>query len=120
MGYLYEACDEISDFCHQELLRKMRQNISDGILSVLDLIVVNLFRSTQFTNEMGIYFLITKHTAFWNTNMLTHTQVILFKEARPPLVAAIPRFIQLRMPLPPLKPMGQSRRGVSHLMEATP
>jgi hypothetical protein len=24
MGYLYEACDEISDFCHQYLLRKMR------------------------------------------------------------------------------------------------
>ena len=23
MGYLYEACDEISDFCHQYLLRKM-------------------------------------------------------------------------------------------------
>jgi hypothetical protein len=28
-----------------------------------------------------------------------------------PLVIAIPRFIQLSMPLPPLKPMGQSRRG---------
>ena len=24
MGYLYEACDEISDFCHQYLLRKMQ------------------------------------------------------------------------------------------------
>ena len=24
MGYLYEACDEISDFCHQYLLRKIR------------------------------------------------------------------------------------------------
>ena len=23
MGYLYEACDQISDFCHQQLLRKM-------------------------------------------------------------------------------------------------
>jgi hypothetical protein len=28
MGYLYEACDQISDFCHQQLLRKMRQKIS--------------------------------------------------------------------------------------------
>jgi hypothetical protein len=26
-----------------------------------------------------------------------------------PLVVAIPRFIQIRMPLPPLKPMAQSR-----------
>jgi hypothetical protein len=28
MGYLYEACDELSDFCHQYLLRKMRRNMS--------------------------------------------------------------------------------------------
>ena len=28
MGYLYEACDQISDFCHQKLLRKMRRKIS--------------------------------------------------------------------------------------------
>jgi hypothetical protein len=25
MGYLYEACDEISDFCHQYLLRKCNE-----------------------------------------------------------------------------------------------
>jgi hypothetical protein len=35
-----------------------------------------------------------------------------------PLVMAIPRFIQLRMPSPPLKPMAQSRRGVIRIMEA--
>jgi hypothetical protein len=29
-----------------------------------------------------------------------------------PLIAAIPRFIQMHMPLQPLKPMDQSRRGV--------
>jgi hypothetical protein len=34
-----------------------------------------------------------------------------------PLVAAIPRFIQLGLPLPPLKPMAQSRRGVVQVME---
>jgi len=28
MGYLYEACDQISDFCHQQLLRKMWRKIS--------------------------------------------------------------------------------------------
>ena len=27
MGYLYDACDQMSDFCHQQLLRK---NILDG------------------------------------------------------------------------------------------
>ena len=27
MGYLYEACDQISDFCHQQLLRKMRRKM---------------------------------------------------------------------------------------------
>jgi hypothetical protein len=35
-----------------------------------------------------------------------------------PLVMAIPRFIQLRMPSPPLKPMDQLRRGVIQVMEA--
>jgi hypothetical protein len=34
-----------------------------------------------------------------------------------PLVTTIPRSIQLLVPLPPLKPMGQSRRGVTHLLE---
>jgi hypothetical protein len=35
-----------------------------------------------------------------------------------PLALAIPRFIQIIMPLPPLKPMAQSRRGVTQIMEA--
>ena len=28
MVYLYDACDQISDFCHQQLLRKMRRKLS--------------------------------------------------------------------------------------------
>jgi hypothetical protein len=28
MVYLYDACDQILDFCHQQLLRKMRRKIS--------------------------------------------------------------------------------------------
>jgi hypothetical protein len=35
-----------------------------------------------------------------------------------PLVRATPRFIQLVVPLLPLKPMDQSRRGATHAMEA--
>ena len=27
MGYLYEACDQISDFCHLQRLRKMRRKM---------------------------------------------------------------------------------------------
>ena len=27
MGYLYDACDQISYFCHQQLLRKMRRKM---------------------------------------------------------------------------------------------
>ena len=32
MAYLYETCDQISDFCHQYLMRKMRRKIywTDG------------------------------------------------------------------------------------------
>jgi hypothetical protein len=33
------------------------------------------------------------------------------------LIKAIPRFIQLLMPLPPLHAMAQSRRGVTHILE---
>ncbi|VVH66185.1 hypothetical protein BSPLISOX_256 [uncultured Gammaproteobacteria bacterium] len=35
-----------------------------------------------------------------------------------PLIEAILRFIQLSMPLSPLKPTDQSRRGVTHALEA--
>jgi hypothetical protein len=42
----------------------------------------------------------------------------MLEEQVRPLVAAIPRFIQLYMPLPPLKPMDQSRRGVVQMLEA--
>jgi hypothetical protein len=35
-----------------------------------------------------------------------------------PLIMAIPKFIQLGVPLPLLKPMDQSRHGVTHSMEA--
>ena len=28
MVYLYDACDQISDFCHQQLLGKVRRKIS--------------------------------------------------------------------------------------------
>ncbi|CAC9452464.1 hypothetical protein [uncultured Gammaproteobacteria bacterium] len=34
-----------------------------------------------------------------------------------PLIVVIPRFIQLGVPLPPLKPMAQSRCGVMRIME---
>jgi hypothetical protein len=34
-----------------------------------------------------------------------------------PLVVTIPRFIQLQVPLLPLKPMAQSKRGVTQVME---
>ncbi|SEI02741.1 hypothetical protein BAZSYMA_ACONTIG91751_2 [Bathymodiolus azoricus thioautotrophic gill symbiont] len=34
------------------------------------------------------------------------------------LALTILRFIQLRVPLPPLKPMVQSRRGVTQILEA--
>jgi hypothetical protein len=35
-----------------------------------------------------------------------------------PLTKAIPRFIQMNLPLLPLKPMVRSRHGVDHILEA--
>jgi hypothetical protein len=45
---------------------------------------------------------------------LTHVLAVKVR----PLIVVIPRFIQLGMPLPPLKPMAQSRRGVDWIVEA--
>jgi hypothetical protein len=51
--------------------------------------------------------------------VLIETTRATLKEARVhPLVVDIPRFIQLNMLLLLLKPMGQSRRGVPHMLEA--
>ena len=47
----------------------------DVMVSVLDFIVVDLVRSTQFTNKMCICCFFTKHAAFRNKDMLTQTQV---------------------------------------------
>jgi hypothetical protein len=44
--------------------------------------------------------------------------VIQVLEAQVHPLVAIPRFIQLGMPLLPLKPMGQSRHGVTQILEA--
>jgi hypothetical protein len=35
-----------------------------------------------------------------------------------PLIVAILRFTQLQVPLPPLKPMAQSRRGLTQVLDA--
>ena len=43
MGYLYEACDQISDFCHQQLLRKIRRKMSIYVQCV--------YKSTKSTNR---------------------------------------------------------------------
>ena len=50
MIYLYDACDQISDFCHQQLLRKMRRKISwtDGRTEVKQYIPLGgIIRLTQ-------------------------------------------------------------------------
>jgi hypothetical protein len=49
---------------------------------------------------------------------LSRRGVIRMREAQVhPLIMAIPRFIQLRLPSPPLKPMAQSRRGATQILE---
>ena len=55
MGYLYEACDEISDFCHPYLLRKMRWKMR---------IKINWFEPT-------IYCTRGKHTNHYTTDAVS-------------------------------------------------
>jgi predicted Kef-type K+ transport protein len=50
----------------------------DVMVSVLDFIVVDLVRSTQFINKMCICCFFTKHATFRKEDMLTHIQVNMF------------------------------------------
>ena len=49
MGYLYEACDEISDFCHQYLLRKCDEKLA----YMFNVYKNQLSRQTGNRNLMG-------------------------------------------------------------------
>ena len=69
MVYLYDACDQISDFCHQQLLRKMRRKISwtdggntvypppplgsGGIINVMLIYICISATNIQFIKEWG-------------------------------------------------------------------
>jgi hypothetical protein len=62
------------------------------------------------------HFLRTSRGTFL-AHLLTSHAVVLETQTHP-LIMAIPRFIQLVVPLPSLKPMDQSRRGVVRILEA--
>ena len=69
-------------------------------------------RQTQITSPS------LKHNFVFELSSSTLKVVQIMEAQMHPLTAATPRFIQLIMPLPPLKPMAQSRRGVTQIMEA--
>ena len=52
MAYLYEACDQISDSCHQQLLRKMRRKMYI-YKCMLNVYKNQQNRQTGSTNLMG-------------------------------------------------------------------
>ena len=63
MVYLYDACDQISDFCHQQLRRKMRRKISwtdgrtDGRTEVKQYTPLPLRTAgVQKGNALGVFF----------------------------------------------------------------
>ena len=73
MLYLYEACDQISDFCHQQLLRKMQRKISwtDGRTDRGKTVylpppsgsggITNYFTDNHYLVQISLKFLRLKH-----------------------------------------------------------
>ena len=61
MRYLYEACDNISDSCHQQLLRKMQRKMCIYLLNVYK---SQLSRQTGSRNLTGQKTLPTKWGAY--------------------------------------------------------
>jgi hypothetical protein len=72
-SYLYEACDQISDSCHQQLLRKMRRKISwtDGRTEVKQytplplrgakfIVFIFIYNSANKDSLQNIYYFISK------------------------------------------------------------
>jgi hypothetical protein len=82
MVYLYNACDQISDFCHQQLLRKMRRKISwtDGSTNRR----TEVKQYTHFSQQLlmaEIWYLVTSFIyggkRFWTHQILTSCLPIL-------------------------------------------
>jgi hypothetical protein len=64
MAYLYEACDQISDSCHQQLLRKLRQKMC------IYKCMLNVYKNQQ-NRQTGSRNLISPKTlpTIWGTYM---------------------------------------------------
>ena len=94
--HLYEACDQISDFCHQQLLRKMRRKISwtDGrtlmchplsdmvhcgtIFENLILTLIDL--STEHSVDRSVYSTFCTDKVFVNVEQCLYTFILCFKQ----------------------------------------
>ena len=57
MVYLYDACDQISDFCHQQLLRKMRISWTDGRTDRGKTVYPSPFGERGYNYDIIAYFL---------------------------------------------------------------
>ena len=57
MVYLYDACDQISDFCHQQLLRKMRISWTDGRTDRGTTVYPSPFGERGYNYDIIAYFL---------------------------------------------------------------
>ena len=107
MVYLYDACDQISDFCHQQLLRKMRRKISwtdsGGIIKTwltvpVCYIIEDNFRLRLFCNFKNVFLPSKVHgeleiavqidgfmvfnTTFNNISVISWKWVLLVEEIR--------------------------------------
>ena len=71
MGYLYDACDQISDFCHQQLLRKMQRKISwtDGRTEVKQYTLLSL-------RGAGVKLCVFSINMQWNSEVISLNKAI--------------------------------------------
>jgi hypothetical protein len=84
MEYLYDACDQILDFCHQQLLRKMRRKISwtdrgktvytppplgSGIITkIYNIFIHSAYKSVKLEAQWAEPVLLTFHSALRKLN----------------------------------------------------
>ena len=71
MAYLYEACDQISDSCHQQLLRKMQRKISwtDGRTEVKQYTLLSL-------RGAGVKLCVFSINMQWNSEVISLNKAI--------------------------------------------
>ena len=93
MVYLYDACDQISDSCHQQLLRKMRRKISwtDGQTDRGKTVLTSLReRGYNYQGYIPITRFVLLQLPKWMKQVLTHNTLCVYQGIKVKVQSACP------------------------------